>query len=170
MPLYRAAAAGLAGAIFAASHGVADDNPAAGGQRAPDAKLECSGELALGRGLSSLAVRAKLSFEVSISFGEGEILALVDPESSKVEKVIYDAELTSGSMRLADGYEATIVWTRMSGSAGPLVGQAITGDGDVIALSVDRAAAGSTERPFVLFAAASASAYRGTCASNSRPD
>jgi hypothetical protein len=97
-----------------------------------------------------LTSASTLSFEVSITFGEGELLALVDPETSKVDKIIYDAESTSGSLILGEGYETTIVWTRTSGATGPLVGQAITSDGDVIGLSIEPARAGS-EQPFVLF-------------------
>ncbi len=52
----------------------------------------------------------------------------------------------------------------MSGADGALMGEAIMSDGDVLALTIERAAQGATQRPFVLFAAASASLVRGTCA------
>ena len=88
---------------------------------------------------------------------------MVDPETSAVRQPLYDAETTSGRLSFSDGEETTIVWTRMSGADGALVGEAIMSDGDVLVLSVEQAAKGTTERPFVLFAAAPASLVRGTC-------
>jgi hypothetical protein len=159
------AALGLAAAILDPPHARANGP---GGESAPVAqsmKLNCSGRLGVGQ--SPPAFGSDLSFEVSVSFGEGEILALVDPETKAVERTLYDAESTYGSLRVKDGSEATVVWTRTSGAAGPLLGQAIASDGDVIALSIGRAPEGSSDRPFVLFAAASASVYRGTCGAQS---
>ena len=103
-------------------------------------------------------------FEVSATFGEGAIVALADAESSAILKPLYDAETTIGHLGFSDGEEATIVWTRMSGADGALMGEAIMSDRDVLALTIDPAFKGTTERPFTLFAAASASLVRGTCA------
>lgn len=107
-------------------------------------------------------------FEVSATFGEGAIVALVDPETSAIRQPLYDAESTSGRLSFSDGEETTIVWTRMSGADGALVGEAITSDGDALALSIEQASGEKTERPFVLFAAASASLFRGICAAAPR--
>ena len=41
----------------------------------------------------------------------------------------------------------------MSGADGPLIGEAIMSDGDVLSLSIEQGSEG-TQRPFVLFAAA----------------
>ncbi len=97
------------------------------------------------------------------AFGEGAIVALVDPDSSAVREPLYDAESTSGRLRFSDGEETTVVWTRMSGLGGALVGEAIMSDGDVLALSIEQGSDAAAERPFVLFAAASASLFRGAC-------
>ena len=104
-----------------------------------------------------------MKFEVSASFGEGAIVALVDPATNAVRQPLYDAKSTSGRLRLGDGGEATIVWTRMSGADGALVGEAIMSDGDVLALSIDPASGATTGRPFVLFAASPSSLFRGAC-------
>jgi hypothetical protein len=55
----------------------------------------------------------------------------------------------------------------MSGADGALVGGAIMSDGDVLALTIDQRS-DATQRRFVLFAAASASLYRGNCAAGAR--
>jgi hypothetical protein len=102
-------------------------------------------------------------FEVSATFGEGAIVALVDPETGAVRQPLYDAESTTGYLRFSDGEERTIVWTRMSGAEGALIGEAIMSDGDVLALTIEQGSE-ATQRPFVLFAAAPASLFRGTCA------
>jgi hypothetical protein len=102
-------------------------------------------------------------FEVSATFGEGAIVALVNPETGAVLKPLYDAETTTGRLSFSDGEETTIVWTRMSGAEGALGGEAIMSDGDVLALTIEQGSE-ATQRPFVLFAAAPASLFRGTCA------
>ncbi|MGB7972953.1 MAG: hypothetical protein WCF81_01095 [Roseiarcus sp.] len=99
-----------------------------------------------------------MKFEVSATFGEGATVALVDPETSAVLKPHYDAETTIGHLQFVRGEETTIVWTRMWGSNGALMGEAILSDSDVLALTIERAVQGATQRPFILFAAASASA------------
>lgn len=137
------------------------------GAETPDAAnslhLSCSGRLAFGRTFRSSEAQPSLEFEISVRFGEGEILALVDPETSKVETALCDAEVTSGSLRIKSGDLLPIVWTRLSGATGPFIGEAIASDGDVLALSVEGQEAGGQGRPFALFAAADASAYRGVC-------
>jgi hypothetical protein len=95
-------------------------------------------------------------------------VALVDPETSAVLRPLYDAETTVGRLSFGDGEETTIVWTRMSGADGTLMGEAIMSDGDVLALTIEQGSQGTTQRPFVLFAAAQASLVRGTCAAASR--
>jgi hypothetical protein len=106
-----------------------------------------------------------VKFEVSATFGEGAIVALVDPETNAILKPLYDAESTSGHLKFSGGEETTVVWTRMSGADGALMGEAILSDGEVLALTIERAAQGTANRSFVLFAAAPPSLVRGTCAS-----
>lgn len=127
----------------------------------------CMGQTSEGKEPPSLA-SAETKFTVSATFGEGVTVALIDPETSAVLKPLYDAETTVGHLRFGDGEETTIVWTRMSGAAGALMGEAIMGDGDVLALTIEQESQGRAQRPFVLFAAASASLVRGTCAATDR--
>lgn len=131
--------------------------------------FSCRGRLEFGRTFLSSEAQPSLEFEVSVRFGEGEILALVDPETSRVKTVLYDAEVKSGSLRFKDGDEKRVVWTRLSGATGPLVGEALASDRDVIALSVDRQAPDGG-RPFALFAAAGGRAYRGDCRARHGPN
>ena len=88
---------------------------------------------------------------------------MVSPETNAVVKPLYDAEATTGRLSFSDGEETTMVWTRMSGVKGALLGEAIMSDGDVLALAIEQRSE-ATQRPFVLFAAASGSLVRGTCA------
>ena len=87
--------------------------------------------------LPSFANGGEAKFEVTATFGEGAVVALVDPETSAVRQLLYDAESTSGRLSFSDGEETTIVWTRMSGADGALIGEAIMSDGDVLALTID---------------------------------
>ena len=124
--------------------------------------FDCVGRISEGRGLPSFASGSEAKFEVSATFSEGAIVALVDPETSAVLQPLYDAETTIGHLRFSDGEETTIVWTRMSGADGALMGEAIMSDGDVLALAIEHGSEG-TQRAFVLFAAARANLLRGTC-------
>ncbi len=125
--------------------------------------FDCVGRGSEGGSLPSFASGGEAKFEVSATFGEGAIVALVDPETSAVLKPLYDAETTIGHLGFSDGEETTIVWTRMSGADGALMGEAIMSDGDVLALTIDPASKRTTERPFTLFVGASASLIRGPC-------
>jgi hypothetical protein len=126
--------------------------------------FHCAGRASEDGSLPAFAVGGETKFEVSATFGEGAIVALVDPETSAVLKPLYDAETTVGHLRFSDGEDATIVWTRMSGADGALMGEAIMSDGDVLTLTIEQASEGMSQRPFVLFAAAPASLVRGACA------
>ena len=142
----------------------AEDTSASAAKAAPSVTFDCVGRTSNERSLPSFASGGgEAKFEVSATFGEGAIVALVDPETSLVRRPLYDAESTTGHLRFGDGEETTIVWTRMSGADGALVGGAIMSDGDVLALTIEQGP-DATQRPFVLFAAAPASLLRGTCA------
>jgi hypothetical protein len=138
----------------------AEDSSVPGAKEAPGATFDCVGRTSDERGRPSFASGGEAKFQVSATFGEGAIVALVDPETSTVRQPLYDAESTTGHLRFSDGEETTIVWTRMSGAEGALVGAAIMSDGDVLALTIEQ----GSEATFVLFAAAPASLFRGTCA------
>jgi hypothetical protein len=127
--------------------------------------LDCAGHAPDEKSPPHFASGSEVKFEVSATFGEGAIVALVDPETKAILKPLYDAESTSGHLKFSDGEETTVVWTRMSGADGALMGEAILSDGEVLALTVEQAAQGTANRSFVLFAAAPPSLVRGTCAS-----
>ena len=128
--------------------------------------FDCAGRTSDAKSLPSFASGAEAKFEVSATFGEGAIVALVDPETSAVLKPLYDAESTSGRLSFSNGEETTIVWTRTSGADGALIGAAIMSDGDVLSLTIEQRSEGG-QRPFALFAAGYSSLFRGTCAAAS---
>ena len=142
----------------------ADDSSVPGAKEALSVTFACAGRASEGKSLPSFASGAEAKFEVTATFGEGAVVALVDPETSAIRQLLYDAESASGRLSFSDGEETTIVWTRMSGGDGALIGEAIMSDGDVLSLSIEQRTEGTAQRPFVLFAAASASLVRGTCA------
>lgn len=145
----------------------ADESSAADPERASSVTFDCTGRISEGTGPPSFASGGEAKFTVSATFGEGATVALVDPETSAVIEPLYDAETTAGRLRFGDGEETTIVWTRMSGDDGALMGAAIMSDGDVLALTIGQGPQGKT-RPFLLFAASSASLARGTCTTAAR--
>jgi hypothetical protein len=123
--------------------------------------LECAGELAFSLPLAKSA--NAISFLTTVPFGEGNFLALANPETGKIERPLYDMEVLSGSFQVAERPPEAIVWTRTSGRSGELIGQAIASDGQIFSLAIQKAAAGSALRPFVLFGTAAATLYRGNC-------
>jgi hypothetical protein len=154
---------GSCGVLLCPSLSRAEESPAPTGREAFGLTFDCAGRASEGRSFPSFVSGAEAKFEVSVTFGEGAIVALVDPETGAIRQSLYDAESTSGRIRFGDGEETTIVWTRMSGLGGALVGEAIMSDGDVLTLTIERGSDAAVERPFVLFAAASASLFRGAC-------
>jgi hypothetical protein len=140
----------------------ADYSSAAGAKEPVSVTFDCAGRPSDEKSLPTFASGAEAKFKVSATFGEGAIVALVNPETNALLKPLYDAETTTGHLSFGDGEETTIVWTRMSGVDGVLVGEAITSDGDVLALTIEQGSE-ATQRPFVLFAATSASLFRGSC-------
>jgi hypothetical protein len=137
----------------------ADNSGIAGAKENASITFDCAGQVPDAKNPPQFAGGAEVKFEVSATFGEGATVALVDPETSAVLKPLYDAETTTGHLRFSNGEETTIVWTRMSGAEGALVGGAIMSDGDVLALTIEQGSE-ATQRPFVLFAAAPASLFR----------
>ena len=116
-----------------------DNSAVAGAKENSSITFDCAGHAPDERSHPHFASGSEVKFEVSATFGEGAIVALVDPETKAILKPLYDAESTSGHLQFSDG--------------------------EVLALSVERAAQGTANRPFVLFAAASPSLVRGTCGS-----
>ena len=61
---------------------------------------------------------------------------------------------------IGDGEEATIAWMRMSGPPARPMGAAIMSEGDELALTIEEGSHEATQRPFLLFSAASANLCR----------
>jgi hypothetical protein len=130
---------GLGAVLTSTLYSRAEDSTAPIAQQASSMTFNCAGQ-SEERSLPHFASRSEAKFEVSATFGEGSVVALVDPETGAVRQPLYDAESTSGTLRLSG-----------------------VGDGDVLALTIDTASPGTSQRAFTLFAAASASLVRGTC-------
>ena len=60
--------------------------------------FNCAGQ-SEGRSLRHFASGSEAKFEVSATFGEGAVVALVDPETGAVRQPLYDAESTSGTSK-----------------------------------------------------------------------
>jgi hypothetical protein len=142
-----------------------DHSALAGAKENSSITFDCAGHAPAEKSPPHFAGGGEVKFEVSATFGEGAIVALVDPETKAILRPLYDAESTSGHLQFSDGEETTVVWTRMSGADGALMGEALLSDGEVLALTIERAAQGTADRSFLLFAAAQPSLVRGTCAS-----
>jgi hypothetical protein len=140
----------------------ADDSSVTSAKQVFSVTFACAGRTSEGESLPSFASSAEAKFEVTATFGEGAVVALVDPETSAIRQPLYDAESTSGRLSFSDGEETTVVWTRMSGADGALVGEAIMSDGDVLGLTIEQGS-DATQRLFVLFSAAPATLFHGTC-------
>jgi hypothetical protein len=91
----------------------ADDSSVTGAKEALSVTFACAGRALEGESLPSFASGAEAKFEVTATFGEGAVVALVDPETRAIRQLLYDAESTSGRLSFSDGEETTIVWTRM---------------------------------------------------------
>jgi hypothetical protein len=102
------------------------------------------------------------AFTVTVPFGEGESLALLDPESGKVRATIHASDVLAGTLRLPQE-TATLVWTRAMSRRAPLVGQAARSDGHLVVLALAAPRGGSGARALQLFDTASARAWNGQC-------
>jgi hypothetical protein len=123
--------------------------------------LKCTGEIAPER--NAPAARTSFSFETDVPFGEGNFLALSNPETGKVEKLVYPMEVLTGSFRQERAPPEEIVWTLATSKRGEFVGQVVRSDGQILSLTIASAPKDSAERPFLLFDTAAGSLYRGSC-------
>jgi hypothetical protein len=117
--------------------------------------------LVLGKGL--LEVGPDLAFATTIPFGVGHFVALSIPDTDRIERLLYDAEVQVGSIQLAGHASSEIVWTRATGLKASVVGLVIGPTGDITSLTIRGAAAGSSDRSFDFFNTAVGSVYQGTC-------
>ncbi|HZZ24887.1 MAG TPA: hypothetical protein VFE60_20930 [Roseiarcus sp.] len=60
--------------------------------------FDCAGRTSEAGSFPSVASSGEAKFEVTATFGEGAIVALVDPETSAIRQLLYDAESTSGRL------------------------------------------------------------------------
>ena len=58
----------------------ANDSPVTGAKEASSITFECAGRTSDEKNLAAFSTGAEVKFEVSVTFGEGAIVALVDPE------------------------------------------------------------------------------------------
>jgi hypothetical protein len=123
--------------------------------------LNCAGTLS--SAAHDPAADASIAFQATVPFGEGRLIALTDPETGKIERLLYDAEAMTGSFQQAGGPAETIVWTRSTGRKAAFVGALIRSDGEIVSLSVESAPAAAGRRPFALFGTTGARLYRGGC-------
>lgn len=101
-------------------------------------------------------------FSVTVTFGEGESLALLDPETGAPQGMVHRSDVLTGQF-VAPAETGTIVWTRANSRRAPLVGLTVRSDGHVVTLMLDRAAASGPERALTVLDSASAAIWRGSC-------
>jgi hypothetical protein len=126
--------------------------------------LKCAGEIVFAQ--KPAATQTKLSFDTTVPFGDGDFISLSNPETGKVERLLYDWEALTGSFQIGRESPETIVWTRATSRQGGFIGEVIGGDGEILSLTIQSAPTGSAERPFMLMGAAAGSVYRGNCTEN----
>ncbi|MFO1151377.1 MAG: hypothetical protein U1E62_23630 [Alsobacter sp.] len=102
------------------------------------------------------------AFTVTVPFGEGESLALLDPETAKPRVTVHAADVLPGALRLP-GEDAVLLWSRAMSRRAPLVGQAIRANGHVVALVLSRPRDASGDRTLTLFDSERAAAWNGLC-------
>lgn len=103
------------------------------------------------------------SFSVSVPFGDGQGLALVDPDSQAILRMLYAADVAVGQF-VTPAEEAPITWTRASSVRARLLGQVIRSDGNLITLAIDRLPENGLDRGARVFDSASGLAWTGACA------
>jgi hypothetical protein len=90
-----------------------DNSAVAGAKENSSITFDCAGHAPDEKSPPHFASGSEVKFEVSATFGEGAIVALVDPETNAILKPLYDAESTSGHLKFSDGEETTVVWTQI---------------------------------------------------------
>jgi hypothetical protein len=101
-------------------------------------------------------------FTATVPFGEGESLALLDPETANPRVTVHAADVLPGALRLP-GEDAVLLWSRAMSRRAPLVGQAIRANGHVVAVLLSRPRDDAGGRSLTLFDSESASAWDGQC-------
>jgi hypothetical protein len=102
-------------------------------------------------------------FQLSVRFGDGFLIALTEPQTGKVDRLVYDAEVLTGTLHRPGSPAQTIVFTRATSLRASLVGTGITSNGDLVSLVIRSAATGQSDRAFTLFETAGATLLHGSC-------
>lgn len=102
------------------------------------------------------------SFHLSVPFGEGAGVALVEPDSQHVVAMLHSADVLVGAFTVA-GDTARILWTRASSARAPLLGLVIQSDGNLLTIRVDRPSGNPVTRALKLFDTATDTVWPGHC-------
>lgn len=102
------------------------------------------------------------SFTVSVPFGEGAGLALIDPENQSVRSLVYGAEVLVGAFS-AGGDEWPVVWTRATSARAALLGQVVRSDGHIITVEIRRAQLPGSNRDGQIYDTQSTTAWHLNC-------
>ena len=107
------------------------------------------------------------AFIVTVPFGEGAGLALVDAETQRPIRMAYAADVLDG--RFQSGAEdIPLIWTRATSARAPLIGQAIRSDGHILTLSIDRAIQGQAVRIARLHDTKAKTTWSADCSASTR--
>jgi hypothetical protein len=101
-------------------------------------------------------------FHLSVPFGEGAGVALVEPDSQRVMAMLHSSDVLVGVFAVA-GDTARILWTRASSARAPLLGVVIQSDGHLLTIQVDRPFGNPATRPLKLFDTATDTIWPGHC-------
>jgi hypothetical protein len=99
---------------------------------------------------------------VTVPFGEGESLALLDPETARPRVTVHPADVLPGALRLP-GEDAVLLWSRAMSRRAPLVGQAIRANGHVVTVLLSRPRDAGGDRTLTLFDSEGAATWDGQC-------
>ena len=141
---------------------VAGPSPSTGAASAATLALVCRIEKPL-----TSAERAEpdwgSDFTLTVPFGEGSGLALVDPDTQRIERMLFASDVLIGQFS-AHGASETVAWTRASSARAPLLGHIIRSDGHMIVVSLARAGETAAARTVRLYETASGALWSGRCA------
>lgn len=123
--------------------------------------LACRGDIALAADAPSEA-EAPIAFETTVIFADGELLALVDPETGKPGRPLSPDALTRGSLEIVGREPWPMVWISATGRKATLIGFALKGDASLVSLTI-RGPGPDGARAFTLFDSRGGGVHRGLC-------
>jgi hypothetical protein len=125
--------------------------------------LSCQGTPVLQPDAPGAEAQARIAFDATVIYADGEFLSLLDPEKNKVERRVSDQEVTRGTLEFVDREPEPMVWTLSTGRKATMMGFSLRSDGGLMALTIRSAPDGESRRPFVLFDQRSGGVHRGWC-------